>query len=247
MCLRNNNYMEFLVETKNGKLNIDRVLFESNIPIIFTCVNEVDELFITVCCRCNREGYKWLAGKIMAEDVIAYLEDKISLRTLLTDISKEHMSIDYIQGGYVVEYSNSDWDDGSIYLPNPDSFIEADEGEFDEDIEYYRDSIKRRVLYNPMHYQIIQNGLSNDISIDMNVLTDRLQSLISAIQEESVSENVNDALREVLSSYLTTDLLKVNNKRFKKKWEFGFEISDLDKFYGESIDISNIFQYIVAA
>ena len=35
---------EFVNTEKYGKLYIDRILFESNFPIIFTCKNDADEI-----------------------------------------------------------------------------------------------------------------------------------------------------------------------------------------------------------
>ena len=57
---------EFVNTDKYGKLYIDRILFESGFPIIFTCKNDFNEIFICVCCQNNSYVY---AVRIMIKDV----------------------------------------------------------------------------------------------------------------------------------------------------------------------------------
>ncbi len=49
---------EFIKIDKLGTLQIDKILFESHYPILFTCVNEINELFLCTCCHANKEGKK---------------------------------------------------------------------------------------------------------------------------------------------------------------------------------------------
>ena len=77
---------EFVNTEKYGKLYIDRILFESNFPIIFTCKNDADEIFICVCCQNNIKGCKWLVGKTDAINIIRMLKDE------LTPVSYTHLS-----------------------------------------------------------------------------------------------------------------------------------------------------------
>ena len=128
---------EFVNTEKYGKLYIDRILFESNFPIIFTCKNDADEIFICVCCQNNIKGCKWLVGKTDAINIIRMLKDELTLRELVRGYSSGRISVDYIDGEYRVEYNNSDWNEDSIYLPKEDSYMFADEGEFADDISYY--------------------------------------------------------------------------------------------------------------
>ena len=80
---------EFVNTEKYGKLYIDRILFESNFPIIFTCKNDADEIFICVCCQNNIKGCKWLVGKTDAINIIRMLKDELTLRELV----REYQSI----------------------------------------------------------------------------------------------------------------------------------------------------------
>ena len=89
---------EFVNTEKYGKLYIDRILFESNFPIIFTCKNDADEIFICVCCQNNIKGCKWLVGKTDAINIIRMLKDELTLRELVRGYSSGRISVDYIDG-----------------------------------------------------------------------------------------------------------------------------------------------------
>ena len=153
---------EFVNTEKYGKLYIDRILFESNFPIIFTCKNDADEIFICVCCQNNIKGCKWLVGKTDAINIIRMLKDELTLRELVRGYSSGRISVDYIDGEYRVEYNNSDWNEDSIYLPKEDSYMFADEGEFADDISYYSTLIK--VCYDENYYKKYFQEIGNNKS-----------------------------------------------------------------------------------
>lgn len=122
-----------------GQLTIDKVFFENTYPILFTCVNEKNDLFLCVCCQNNIEAKKWLVTKTTAEIIINLLEDKMTLRDAFLQYSNfQYVVIDDYSN---ITSSNGDeeyWNDNSIYLPDKGEYIEADDGEFDEEIKYYK-------------------------------------------------------------------------------------------------------------
>ena len=65
----------FMKIDKLGELRIDVVLFESYYPILFTCLNENNDLFLCVCCQSNKEGRKWLITKTTPNIVVKVLKD----------------------------------------------------------------------------------------------------------------------------------------------------------------------------
>ena len=129
---------KFVKINKDVQLYIDKIIFESYFPIIFTCKDDKNNIYMCVCCQNNEKGIKWLVGKTDSKSIVKVLEDKITIREVLLCNSEEHISIEYINGDYNVEYNNSDWKENSIYLPKKDSYIYADEGEFDEEIKYFQ-------------------------------------------------------------------------------------------------------------
>jgi hypothetical protein len=124
---------------------LDKILFEANYPVLFTCVNEKQELFLGVCCQNNAEGMKWLLTKTDEQNIVELLEDKISIREAFLRNPESQITIfwrnDVEAGGYkkeVTEHLESDWGEDSIYLPKKGEYLDADPGEFDEEIAYYR-------------------------------------------------------------------------------------------------------------
>lgn len=140
---------EFIKTEKNGTLYMDRILFEASYPILFSCKNEKEDIFICVCCQNNAEGQKWLIGKTNALSIIRMLKDEITIRELLIKNSEEKITVDLKNGIWNIEYNNNDWKPDSIYLPKEDSYIDAEPEEFEEDINYYI-SYSRK---NTVHYK----------------------------------------------------------------------------------------------
>ena len=160
---------EFISTDKYGKLCVDRIFFKSYFPIIFTCKNESDDIFICVCCQNNDKGCKWLVGKTDGTSIIRMLKNKITIREMLCKYSSEKISVDYVNGEYRIEYANSDWDEDSIYLPKEDSYMFAEEGEFDDDIAYFSSLVRLR--YDANYYKSISD-VCDTISNDIEFMTD---------------------------------------------------------------------------
>ena len=128
---------KFIKLDKYGQLYIDKILFESYFPIVFTCMNDSKDIFIGVCCQNNEKGCKWLLGKTTGISIVKMLQDEITVRQLLVDYSSGKISIDYMENEYSIAFNNSDWDKDSLYLPKEDSYMHAEDGEFEEEITYF--------------------------------------------------------------------------------------------------------------
>lgn len=128
---------EFINTEKTGSIYIDRILFEASYPVLFTCKNKNGEYFVVVCCQHNSEGIKWLVRKNTATNIIKMLRDEITIRDALLKGTSDKISVSYKDGKYSIEIDNEDWNEKSSYLPKKDSYIDAEPGEFDEDIQYF--------------------------------------------------------------------------------------------------------------
>ena len=137
---------KFIKIDKYGQLYIDKILFETYFPIIFTCLNDRKEIFICVCCQNNEKGCKWLLGKTTGKNIVLMLQDRITIRQLLLEFSTEKISVDFANDEYKVSFENSDWNEDSIYLPKKDSYMYAEDGEFEDEIKYFS-------LMGYMHYE----------------------------------------------------------------------------------------------
>lgn len=149
---------EFIKLELYGQLYIDKVLFESYFPIIFTCINDNKEIFISVCCQNNEKGCKWLLGKTNGVSIIRMLKDEITIRQLLLECSSEKISVDYVENSYIVAYNNSDWNENSPYLPKEDSYMYAEDGEYKEETNYFS-LMDDHVHYNPEYYKCVAEAL----------------------------------------------------------------------------------------
>lgn len=130
--------MQKFVKINNDiQLYIDKIFLQSYFPIIFTCKDDKNNIYMCVCCQNNEKGIKWLVGKTDAKSIIKVLKNEITILEALLHNSTKYISITYINGKYNIEYDNSDWNKNSKNLPKKDSYIYADEGEFDEEIKYF--------------------------------------------------------------------------------------------------------------
>lgn len=133
-------------------LKIDVVLFESYYPILFTCINEKKELFLCVCCQSNSQGRKWMITKTTPKVVIEMLNNKIMLRKAFLEFPKIQITV-FEQGGIIsiIKNDEAEWDyDSSKSLPDKDEYMDSEEGEFEEEISYYKSLM--RVDYSSMSY-----------------------------------------------------------------------------------------------
>ena len=137
---------EFVKTKKNGTLYVDRILFESYYPVLFSCKNDRNDIFIVVCCQNNAQGIKWMVGKTTPLSVVKMLRDEITIRELIISYTSEKFSIDYKDKKYDCKYDSKEWERDSVYLPKKDSYIMAEPGEFDDDIEYFT-SIEEKLQY----------------------------------------------------------------------------------------------------
>ena len=185
---------EFIKLDKYGQLYIDKILFESYFPIIFTCINDNKDIFIGVCCQNNEKGCKWLLGKTDGISIAGMLQDEMTIRQLLLEHSEGKISVDYAEkAGYVVAYNNSDWDVDSSYLPKKDSYMYAEEGEFENEIKYFS-SLNDCASYNKEYYKCALETLGT-ISKEIEPMTEKMAVLASAIGTISIPSEIVSTLK----------------------------------------------------
>lgn len=216
---------EFIKLDKYGQLYIDRVLFESYFPIIFTCINDHKDIFICVCCQNNEKGCKWLIGKTNGISIVRMLRDEITIRQLLLEYSTGKISVDYAENEYAVAYNNSDWNENSNYLPKEDSYIYAEDGEFEDEIFYF--SSTDYVCYDAECYKGIAEMLGT-ISKGIEPMAEALTAFASAIGNITIQSEVISTL-EVFGEFcysLTIDTDKyVDQEKYKSVFNSTFSAS----------------------
>lgn len=130
---------EFLCFSETGALKIEQVFLDAGYPILFTARNEVNELYLCVCCRNNEQGKKWLLAQTTPGVILGMLKDEITIRDAFVVTHEKRFTI--IQGSELTIEADvkQDWDvDESVSLPDAGEYMEVEEGEFDEEIAFYR-------------------------------------------------------------------------------------------------------------
>lgn len=205
---------EFIKLDRYGQLYVDRVLFESYFPVVFTCVNHNNEIFICVCCQNNEKGCKWLLGKTNGINVIRLLRNEITIRQLLLEYSTGRISVDYAGKEYSVAYNNSDWDENSSYLPKDDSYMYAEDGEFDDEIAYF--SSVEPVCYEAAYYKRITE-VSGTVGNGTEPITEVLTAFASAIGNIAIPSEVISTLK-VVGEVCTN--LTMNTEQYRNQGKY---------------------------
>ena len=127
---------------ETGALKLDKVIFESYYPILFTCKNESNgKLYLCVCSQADSKQKKWLIKEVTLQTVIDLLSDKITIRdaflinqgakyTVIYDMNEQTRSIE--------EDNKEDWNaEESIDLPTAGEYLDVEDDEFKEEIRYF--------------------------------------------------------------------------------------------------------------
>lgn len=132
---------KFMIVDKLGMLEIETVLVEMNEPVFFICKNEKEDLFLCSCCQANKNGKKWLITRTSPDVIVKILKDEISLREAFLEFKDIQVSVCAFDGDIkITEHDAADWDyKNSIFLPDTDEYMEAEEDEFLEEISYYEE------------------------------------------------------------------------------------------------------------
>ncbi len=221
---------EFIKLDKYGQIYIDKVLFESYFPVVFTCLNDKKDVFIGVCCQNNEKGCKWLLGKTNGISLIRMLRDEITIRQLLLEYSSGKISVDYVENRYTISYNNSDWDESSPYLPKEDSYMYAEDGEFDDEINYFS-LIDNDVHYNTKYYKSIAKE-SGIIDEGIELSADALDVFASTLGNISIpSEIVVSTLKvswELCTNIVIDTGKYIDQKKYKLVHNSAFKILSED-------------------
>lgn len=226
---------KFITLDKYGKLYIDKILFETYFPIIFTCKNENNDIFACVCCQSNEQGCKWLVGKTTGLDIVRMLQNEITIRQLLMDYCTEKTSVDYKDKEYTITHDNSDWNEESDYLPKRDSYIDAEEGEFDDEIAYFKSII--HVEYNEEYHKTVTKELDNS-GIIMDSLLDSIEVVSSILGNIAISGEMFKAL-EISGKLYANIAVNVENYLNRSKYKSIFSSKVTPDTEKVSVQIEN--------
>ena len=120
-----------------SNVTIDQILFESSYPILFSGYDN-NNIYLIICHSVNSERMSWIATKTTYDIIISMLNNNITIRDaflgftsekILLTLEKEEMHTIKCD----VTEINED------ILPTPGQYMNAEEEEFDKEIEYYKE------------------------------------------------------------------------------------------------------------
>lgn len=115
---------------------LDKILFESKYPVMFTCKNEKD-VYLFICCLVTADKVEWIGTKTTYDNLIRLLENKITIREAFLNITEDKIIIDY--NGKNVEYRIEKGSNiPENLLPTADEYMDAEDDEYAEEIATFR-------------------------------------------------------------------------------------------------------------
>ncbi len=119
-----------------GALYYDMILFDCRYPVLFTCVSDSGDFFLAICHKADAQSREWIIGRTTENSVIYLLKDKITIREAILGNNTTLYQAS-LQTGHpsplvncvpVTSIPNN-------ILPTAGCYMEADEHEFDTEIE----------------------------------------------------------------------------------------------------------------
>lgn len=115
---------------------LDKILFESKYPVMFTCKNKKD-VYLFICCLVAGDKVEWIGTKTTYDNLIALLENRITIREAFLNITEDKIIIDY--NGKNVDYREEKGSNiPENLLPTAGEYMDAEDDEYAEEIATFR-------------------------------------------------------------------------------------------------------------
>ena len=131
------NLREFLAESESlPELYMDMVLVEARRPILFVCKDRDEEVYIVSCHCSNGEKSEWLIQKTTHAKLIELLTDKITVRDIFVK-GYDDLFVATLCAGQkkATVFRRNLQDIEDRVLPTAGFYMEAEDGEFEEELE----------------------------------------------------------------------------------------------------------------
>ena len=122
----------------------DMVLAEYGRPILFTCLDEYDNLYICSCYHAGGDAVEWMLVKTTEEAVIKLLQNQIPIHDMFSDAETVYLLTLSERGAQPQAVKKATQDVPENYFPTAGYDMDAEEGEFDEEIAELRERIAER-------------------------------------------------------------------------------------------------------
>lgn len=113
-------------------IKMNKILFESSYPILFTCI-EHRNIYLFICCVNNSDETKWIGTKTSYPNLIELLTNEITIRDVFANVTDKKFLITKKVTG--VNFNEVDFKDlPQDLLPTAGEFLETESGELEEEI-----------------------------------------------------------------------------------------------------------------
>lgn len=126
-----------------GQLYYDCILLDGDEPVLFTCTNDNKELYYCVCIYNVLGAQEWLITRTTPRRMCHLLTNSITMRRAITLADKIWFAKECQDGHIEWKYENVD-EFPDDYLPTDGMYMDADDGEFDEEIKHFKNMIKNQ-------------------------------------------------------------------------------------------------------
>lgn len=117
-------------------ISLDKVLFESKYPVMFTCKNDND-IYLFICCLVNSNSIKWIGTKTNYDILIEMLENKVTIHNAFLSVTDEKIVIEYNSDKVTYSILKSD-DIQKDLLPTAGEYMDAEDDEYIQEITEFK-------------------------------------------------------------------------------------------------------------
>ena len=154
------NFSELLKKCDQLKnADIDKILFEGAYPVLFTMADSEKE-YLVICPVVNSKEMTWIVSETSFSNIIELLTNKITIRDAFLAVSDDKICLTY-DGKKMETTIEKRQTFPEELLPDAGEFIDAEDDEFEEEIEYYRKREQyRSISISAIRWQIylLQNN-----------------------------------------------------------------------------------------
>lgn len=145
-----------------ANISIDQILFESSYPILFSGYDN-SNVYLFICHSVNSERMAWIVTKTTYDIIISMLNNKMTIRDAFLGFTSKKILLTFDKEGMHTSICDVKEIDDNI-LPTSGQYMDAEEGEFDEEIQYY-ESMKAK-MEKTITYSFCINGLDYSSQFD---------------------------------------------------------------------------------
>ena len=140
-------------------MELDQILVEGKYPILFTCTDQND-VYLFDCYSFDNTGMRWLGTKTDYSTLIDLLENKITIRDSFLAVSSVKIVIEFDGKNARCHRIPQSQIPDSI-LPTAGEYMDAEDEEFDEEIDIFNDRLRTRKSDNKEYrFRMIEKSIT---------------------------------------------------------------------------------------